>query len=329
MITVREYSGDHLQIWDKFVRESNDGTLFHTQEFLNYHPVGRFSTRSLEIYDGDSLVGVLPLAVSSDGKAAVSPYGGSFGGLVEKVGTKFIDNRTMWEALMLYLSQTYHTVRISPTPAFYSKVPCSYTDFNMWMMGFEISLMEVGSIIDLGRLHEMADLMDLYNGRTRTAIRKAKRQGVVTMMNSDALITFYDLLKESKATHDAEPTHTIEEMGYLRGTVPGVVKLDMAYLGDEPVAAALYFVCNPRVMLLFYQCTKLQYRGSCAGDLLLHQGIEGARKNGFRYLDLGTTTMPDGSYNPGLFMFKEGFGAVGHMRVTYEWKRKEEGNVGG
>ena len=46
-ITVRRFNPSYEMAWDEFVESSNNGTLFHTRKFLNYHPEDRFLDHSL------------------------------------------------------------------------------------------------------------------------------------------------------------------------------------------------------------------------------------------------------------------------------------------
>ena len=46
-----EYTPDLETRWDEFIAETNNGTLFHTQRFLGYHPEGRFEHRHLIFED--------------------------------------------------------------------------------------------------------------------------------------------------------------------------------------------------------------------------------------------------------------------------------------
>jgi hypothetical protein len=46
-ITVRKYKQSDFEAWDKFVDQSNNGTLFHSRRFLGYHPKNRFNDHSL------------------------------------------------------------------------------------------------------------------------------------------------------------------------------------------------------------------------------------------------------------------------------------------
>ena len=50
MIKVKKFSKDNYLVWDSFVRNANNGTIFHLRKFLNYHPGERFKDNSIEFY---------------------------------------------------------------------------------------------------------------------------------------------------------------------------------------------------------------------------------------------------------------------------------------
>ena len=64
-----EYTPELAARWDDFVSKANNGTIFHTQRFLSYHPDDRFEHHHLIFDDRGKWAGVLPGAVAfRDGK---------------------------------------------------------------------------------------------------------------------------------------------------------------------------------------------------------------------------------------------------------------------
>ena len=62
MFKINRYSSLDEPMWDNFVPNSNNGTIFHLRSFLNYHPKNRFTDHSLIITKKDKLFSVLPAA---------------------------------------------------------------------------------------------------------------------------------------------------------------------------------------------------------------------------------------------------------------------------
>ena len=101
MITVKRFN-NNSSAWDNFVSSANNGTLFHTRRFLNYHHEGRFNDHSLEFYKKGKLVGVFPAALieSGDQRQLVSHPGASVGSFVVPEDLAFADALEMVEQLV-------------------------------------------------------------------------------------------------------------------------------------------------------------------------------------------------------------------------------------
>jgi lipid II:glycine glycyltransferase (peptidoglycan interpeptide bridge formation enzyme) len=313
-IDVIEYTEPKKEEWNMFVKHSNNGTLFHNLDFLSYH--GEKYTENehhLMFYSKQNLAGAMPLAIiGEDERVAKSPYGGSFGGVVEREYITFKQSEELVDSAVRFLKDTCDIVFVTPPPFIYSKVPSCYTEFNMLRNGFELYKKEITSVVALN----FSDPFDIFEKRARTAVKKAKKEGVSVEEWSKNYTRFFKLLKQTKARHDAEPTHTLEELKTIWNTLPHSVKLDMAYIDETPVAGILYFICNTQTVLTFYICHDSQYNTSYPVNLLLYNGLVWAEKNSFKYLDLGTTTHDMIPYHS-LFMFKESFGSTGYFRDTY------------
>src|SRR4051812_31086914 len=79
---VRYDPARHEAMWDRFVKTSMNGTVFHRQKFLRYHPEGRFDFHHLMFFRGEKLVAVLPGRLINNGKVYDSPAGASYGSFV-------------------------------------------------------------------------------------------------------------------------------------------------------------------------------------------------------------------------------------------------------
>ena len=63
MISIKKYNHKLQYEWDEFITNSEGGTIFHYQKFLNYHIHKNFQGCSLLFYEKEILVGVLPAAL--------------------------------------------------------------------------------------------------------------------------------------------------------------------------------------------------------------------------------------------------------------------------
>src|SRR5215468_3242705 len=84
-IDVVPFEPRHRDEWRTFVAASDNGTLFHDLDFLDYHRAGRFEEHHLLFFDRGELVAVLPAAIvpgANGARRLASPYGASIGGFV-------------------------------------------------------------------------------------------------------------------------------------------------------------------------------------------------------------------------------------------------------
>lgn len=93
MLEIKKYITEQLDLWEKIVKNANNGTLFHTRKFLSYHPPGRFIDHSLIIYKKDKPYILFPAAEREiNGKRfLVSHPGTSYGSFVVPAELPFAD----------------------------------------------------------------------------------------------------------------------------------------------------------------------------------------------------------------------------------------------
>jgi len=92
MISIKKYTEKLNNIWDDFIFKSNNGTIFHTQQFLSYHQNKNFINHSLLFFDKDIPLAVLPAAVIKENNKSIlySHPGASFGGIIYTQNLNFI-----------------------------------------------------------------------------------------------------------------------------------------------------------------------------------------------------------------------------------------------
>ena len=83
-INIRPFNPSDEKAWDGFVETSNNGTLFHTRKFLNYHPENRFLDHSLIFEKKGQIISVLPGSIQNkkDEQVLISHPGASMGSSV-------------------------------------------------------------------------------------------------------------------------------------------------------------------------------------------------------------------------------------------------------
>lgn len=313
---VRPYSPQIAALWDKFVSESNNGTIFHTRRFLSYHPAGRFRDASLAFYKGTELYAVFPAVRGNwNGLDTLwSHRGASYGGFVVRESLSIANAYILVEQLIAYARhEKVQRIVITLPPIIYSQRLSNYIDFALIKHGFQYLKREVSSIVSL---EENIDLnVAKFKQTNRTAFRRAQKLGVI-VRESDDYATFYEILKKNlKIRHGVQPTHTLDELITLKNLFPDRIFLFGAFVKEEMVAGVVMFDCNRAVSLAFYIShneDRQEYRGV---NLLFYEIIKRCISQGFKYLDFGIFTV-NMEPNFGLGRFKEGFGSSGILRDT-------------
>ncbi|MDP6230108.1 MAG: GNAT family N-acetyltransferase [Candidatus Marinimicrobia bacterium] len=317
MITVKRFN-NNSSAWDNFVSSANNGTLFHTRRFLNYHHEGRFNDHSLEFYKKGKLVGVFPAALIETGnkRQLVSHPGASVGSFVVPEDLAFADALEMVEQLVDYSKrENLDGIKLTQTPTIYSKRLSHYIDFALQKNGFLYSKREISSILFLEK--SIDENLSKFKSTHRTAVRKAEKSGVV-VKETDDFASFYEILKKNLSIrHDVKPTHSLDELLHLKELFPDKINLFGAYIEEKMVAGVINFIATENVVLAFYISHNEDFQEVRPINLLFYKIFEWAIQKKYNVFDFGIFTVNE-EPNMGLARFKENFGASGQFRDTME-----------
>ncbi len=322
-IRVRKVLKEDREAWLSFVERSNNGTIFHSPTFLDYHPEGKFDNHHLLVESNSGkTMAIIPGAISQwdDGAWFRSYPGASYGGpvLEDSLGLDKVERIT--EALIRYCRQRgFAGIEMTPPPVSYYRRPHNYIDFALIKNGFGYRKRELTAIIDLLRLGEEIDLG--FNQSARRGVRKALKSGLRVIEDND-YSKFYPVLASNlKERHNVDPTHSLDELNLLsnllgKNSVKQFISVDDS---GEVYAGMIMFHCNPRVTLAFYISHNEEFQALRPVNIVYREVINWARKMGYHYLDLGTYTL-NMEVNYGLCRFKESFSARGQFRNTFMGK---------
>jgi len=316
--SVRYATSSDLQRWDDFVQESCNGTLFHTRRFLEYHgnkfiDVERF----IVILNGQQVFGLLNYRVESKGhmRTAISPYGGSYGGIVLQRAVTYSESVEVVRVLMEHFkSGGYHSIRLTHPLACLSREPLDTLYFSLMKQGFRVSNRDVSSVVELVRDKPVEDIV---TSRARNMYKKAAVAGV-SVVHRGALEEFWPLMEETFSRHNAKPTHDLAELRDLTSRIPERIYFDMAYIDRQPVAGVCVIEVTPDCATSFYLVQSEAGRLSQSQSMLLIEVLERYKTCGFRWFDFGLSTYGMEARDS-VFRFKESFGARGWFRETMEW----------
>jgi len=316
-IEVFQYTEEMKRVWDRFVWNSNNGTLFHTRQFLNYHPPGRFQDHSLLFKEKGCIVAVLPAAFKTVDarKILYSHCGASYGGFVYREDLPVRSAFDLVKVLLAHLKEEkIERVEMTLPPVVYHARPSHYVDFALYKSGFSYKKREVSSIIPLD--FSADQILEKFKPEARTAYRKSLKSGI-RVVESEDVESFYSILKKNLSMrHNVKPTHTLEELKRLKALFPERIRHFGAFLENRMVAGVTNFICNDRVVLAFYISHDEAYQKFRPVNHLFYEIIRWAIAQGYRFLDFGIFTV-DEDPNWGLAKFKESFGARGILRDTF------------
>jgi len=317
-IDIIKYDNSMTEMWDEFVWQSNNGTIFHTRKFLNYHPADRFEDQSLIFKKNKKNIAIFPATLKYEGhrKILTSHRGASYGGIITRSTISIKDSFAIVNAIQDYARETgYKGIELTPPPQIYFRKPTNYIDFALVKNCFGYKKREISSVIPL--FFKEDEVLQTFKPESRRAVRRAVKLGV-TIHESDRFDDFYNILKNNlKMRHNVKPTHTLDEIYLLKKIYPERIRLFGAFLEDDTmIAGVIMFDCNEKVTLAFYISHNEEYQNYRGVNYLFFEIIKWAVSKNFSYLDFGIFTV-DMDPNWGLGRFKESFGALGVFRDSF------------
>jgi hypothetical protein len=313
-LELRRYGGDP-DAWNDFVARSNNGTIFHRMDFLEYHG-SRFASEAhhLAWTKGDTIHAVMPLGLFEEDGARVarSPFGASYGGIVVPRELSLARARELVETLLEYLGdQGARRLTVVPCPGIYFERAHEYLEFFLMKRGARCVSADLTSYTGVPETPT-----EEFRHAAVKAVRKAQEHGV-TVETSRDVGAFYEILVENRSKFGSTPTHSRDEIEWLLDRFPDDIKLFVARLDGEPIAGSLVFRLNPRVILDFYWAHRDEYQHVRPVSLLVHEILRWARSEGVTWFDFGTQTS-DMEPIEGSTRFKETFGGLGVFRRRWE-----------
>lgn len=316
MIRIEKFNEEKHPFWDDFVRNANNGTLFHERKFLNYHPAGRFTDHSLVFLEQEKPIALLPAVdIRSDDKRCLySHRGSSYGGIVQPLNQGVEKNVRIINALNRYAEkEDFERIVMTLPPDIYNEQLNNYLEFSCFINGYGYLKREISSVLKLEDTLEKN--IAKFKSTHRTAFRRGEKMGVRVRESAD-YERFYHILENNlKIRHGVRPTHDLKELYDLRDRYPERIRLYGAYLQDTMIAGIVIFDANERVALAFYISHDEKYQEYRAVNVLFKEVIADSIAREFQYLDYGIFTV-NMEPNYGLARFKESFGAGGVFRDT-------------
>lgn len=310
------YTDSWKEKWDEFVLRSNNGTIFHLQRFLDYHPPGKFEFHHLLFLEQDNrIVGLLPASLRNG--VLESPVGASFGSIVTE-DIKYKRAMEMVSALLDYSRKNHiKEIRLTSAPLIYQAHLNQNLDFAMLWQGFKYETHYISSAIQLSPERE---IISRFQPTVRNYVRQSCRNKKLRVEINDRYDHFYPIIEKNLSKHGVKPTHSYNDLMRLRELVGKHLKLFVIYHDETPIGGSLLFLCNEQVALCFYNMLLYEYARVKPIHRVMYEVTKYATEHGYRYLDIGvsqdTSAKNPMTPNESLIAFKESFDARTVMRNT-------------
>ena len=309
MIRVYKYHVNQQQEWDKFVKESKNGTFLHLRGYMDYHQ-DRFHDFSLIACDDEKLVGVLPANLC--GTTLYTHQGLTFGGWIIKA--KHFDAVNMLEIFdrmkEFLASKGITKVIYRAIPHIYHSYPAEEDLYALFRNGATLCSSLISSTVPVAEALR-------FNENARRGAAHAESLGVTIQEDNDFL-GFWDILSELLETrYNTHPVHSCEEITLLKSRFSENIRLFTARHDNKIVGGTVIFDTGI-VAHAQYIAASEEGKQMKVLPLLFRHLIEEVYSTR-RYFDFGTSNEDGGKFlNEGLLQQKAGMGGRGIIYNTYE-----------
>jgi hypothetical protein len=305
--------------WKEFVR--NQYNIFYDDKFLRYHDVFNKKINwhhlKIKIKGTNRVYAIITGCLDEETGVFISCKGVSFGGFLWKNKINLVEYLQIVSAFKEYAINSNIKKCILTVPPFvYMTSRNEENDYALFKSGFNVTDVSVTNIIDLDDFN--------HNKISYTVYKQVVKQhsdeiAYETLENvePDGLIEFYNLLKRDRELKGAVPTHTREELIYLKNNLPGNIKIFQAKISGELAGICVLFVINKNIILNFYLAASEKHKDTTVMKNLLLHTIEWSAENSYKFYDIGTSDV-NGKLLEGLFKFKKRFSAHGFLRKNFE-----------
>lgn len=321
-IEISRFRESDASEWNRFLQDSNDGTLFHDLRFLDYHPPGRFQFNHLIAKRERKVIALIPGGLIDDGAGIrfVSPLGASVGGPVTGLRLRLSEATPLVVALQQYAADNGWTgLEMTLPPPIYHRRPSETLSFVLLRQGFRIAKQALSLAVPIALIQGANRFERLFRATSANEVRKARRAGVTIQEGGGELLPqFAPLFDQTYLRLGSKPTHTAAELGDLLQRLPERVRIFTACVNGSAIAAILLFLLNDVAAYSFYHVMNLEHESAHGQKAIFAHVIDRLASANYRWLDLGPSASLHHT-NDSVLFFKEGLGGVGQARTTWWW----------
>ncbi|MCX6157252.1 MAG: GNAT family N-acetyltransferase [Ignavibacteriota bacterium] len=304
--------------WNDFLNANYN--LFYDRKFLDYNNVFNKDIKwhHLMFKDKNKIHAILNgnERTDKDGKIYVSCDGVSFGGFIFSEKVKISEMIEILKEFKKYLKENGFVKCIlrNPPNLYQSKFNEEY-EYAMLLEGFQVNKYAITNIIDLN-LFEFEKLKNPKKRSIQKSARNIEVELIDNAVTESSLKEFYDILFNNRELKNVTPTHSLQELVFLKNNLPERIILFSAKIDHKIVGVCTLFLVKKDVVLNFYLAADEEHKKDRVSDYLLYNSIEWSKKNKYRLYDIGTSNIGNVLLQ-GLFDFKKKFMADGFLRKSY------------
>jgi len=313
-VTAVAYDPADREIWNRFVKNSKNGTFLLDRDYMDYHS-DRFHDCSLMFYKKGVLIALLPANHLKD-EGTVQSHGGlTYGGLITGASFTAEDALEVFSCAIEYMKDNLGANRwiYTPIPYIYWSLPSEEDMYALFRNSATVRKTEVASVID------MTNRIPFRDSR-KYGISKAKKRGLEVVEGNFGpdLEAFWNVLAGLlDEKFGSKPVHTIDEMRLLQSRFPDNIKLYLVKEADTVLAGTIIYDTGT-VARTQYIAASADGKNCGALDFLFWH-LLGETFANRHFFDFGGSTLYGGNHlNEGLIFQKEGFGGRAVVMNTYE-----------
>ena len=328
MIEYKIYSNNERDLWNNFVDNAKDSTIFQSQIFLAYHLQRNFSNHSLMFYKNKTLIGIFTgssMTNANGEKILFSHPGASFGGIIQNTSS-LSDTLEMIDLIEQYaVKNNFNQISIVPTPSIYFQNHHDTLMYGLKLKHFVEIERYYSSIIPIDtNVNNQMKAINRKKGRAINYYDTVIKENNLKIYWDKNFDSFYPILLDNKKMYNATPTHSLDELKKINELMPNNIHLLVVEKDGEIIGGNLILVANKQIAIIFYNMINYQFSDLQIAIIQVCESIKWAHKNKFKYLDFGVSheTGDEKFLIPkmSLIKFKEEFGAFGSTRTVLNKK---------
>lgn len=297
--------------WDRFIDNAKNASFLFERDYMDYHK-DRFKDASLMIYEGSSLVMVLP-ANQRTSNVVGSHDGLTYGGFVFEPEIKLpVALRAMSTALAHYEAEGVDTVELKVIPRFYNTKPSDEVDYAMFLCDADLYRRDTAFVVDQKSRIE-------YSGNYRREANKARKRDD-SVQEESQIEKFWQnvLVPNLGARFGVKPVHSLAEIVQLQSCFPDAIKCYTVSDAEGELLCGTIFYLHGDVAHAQYISSTDEGRKTGALNLLFIELMDSLLVD-YRFFDFGIANENQGRVlNHGLMAWKE---RMGGRTVVHDFYR--------